>query len=240
MRRRLLCVIIAAVAMVGAAVAGPIGTLDFAGLGVMRISATEIDFSPLGGGTGDFVVTGVSGVFLALPLGALGEITDLDIVTAPPGAPLGTPVDPFVVVPVPGSLFSFSLGQIPLGGGPSCVPAPAVGQSCTPTEVVPNSPFLLTQNAGAVTASFTVRGTLTDLSDSSTAPYAGLFTMNFTQPGADTVAEVLSSFGPLGPGFVESSWSAQFNAAVPEPGTLLVVGGALLMLPGFLRRRSKT
>jgi hypothetical protein len=215
-----------------------IGTLDIAGLGRMRVSAMEIDFEPLGGGTGLFIVTGVDGDFTVLAPGSdTGVITDLNIATAPPGPPLAVPIDPFVIVPVPGVIFSFNLERIPLGGGPSCVPPPPVGGSCSPTEVVPNTPFVLTQNATGVTAQFNVLGTVTDLRDLSSVPYEGLFTLQFTQANADTVAEVLSAFGPGGPGFVQASWSAQFTS-IPEPGPVLyLLSGAFLLIPRYLRKR---
>lgn len=222
------------------ATAAPIGTLNIAGLGIVRISATDIDFSPLGGSIGSALVTGTSGGFMLLPLGSTVEITDLDALVTPPGPPLGVPLDPFLFTPSIGALFSFALGQMPLGGGVSCVPAPAVGSSCTPSELVPNSPFLLTQNATGVTASFSVRGTVTDLSDNSTAGYTGLFSANFTQDSQNTVAEVLAAFGPGGPGFIDSAWSAQFTADLPVPETesgMLTLIGLIGVGIGFLRRK---
>ena len=226
MRKRVLACLIAAV---GVASAAPIGTLDIAGLDIVRISATEIDFGPLGGGTGDFIVTGRTGGYLTIPPVSEGDITDLNIATAPPGPPLAVPIDPFILVPVPGALFSFNLEQILLGGGPSCAVAPGVGGSCTPSEIVPNSPFLLTQTATGVTVSLSLRGTVTDLMDTSSLPYDGLFTLNFTALNQDTVPELLAAFGPGGPGFVDSSWSAQLTS-IPEPGTWFTMIGALLVL----------
>lgn len=197
--------------------AAPIGTLNIAGLGIVRISATDIDFSPLGGGIGTALLTGATGSFAVVPLGSSVEISDLDITAAPPGPPLPVPINPFLLIPSIGSLFSFTVVQFPLGGGVSCVPPPPVGASCTPTELVPNSPFLLTQNASGVTASFSVIGTVTDLSDNSTATYTGLFSANFTQDSQNTVAEVLAAFGPNGPGFIDSAWSAQLTSDLPVP-----------------------
>jgi hypothetical protein len=224
-------ILVALIAAIGVASAAPIGTLDIAGTDVVRITATMINWGPLGEGTGDFIVTGRSGDYTALPPLAPGEITDLDITTAPPGPPLATPIDPFILVPVPGPMFSFNLERIALGGGPSCTPPPPVGQSCTPSEIVANSPFLLTQTSTGVSVSLSVRGTVTDLSDDTSIPYTGLFTANLTAANVNTVAEVLAAFGPGGPGFVESSWSAQLTS-IPEPGTMFTMIGVVLVLGG--------
>ena len=234
MRKILLVALIAAV---GVASAAPIGTLDIAGTNTVRISATMIDWGPLGTGFGEFIVTGRTGDFTAIPALSTGQIADLNIATAPPGPPLATPIDPFILVPFPAVLFSFNLEQIELGGGPSCVPAPGVGQSCTPTEIVANSPFLLTQTNTGVSVSLSVRGTVTDLSDDSSLPYTGLFTANLVAQNVNTVPELLAAFGPGGPGFVDSSWSAQFQA-IPEPGTLFTMVGTMLLFGGsFAARR---
>jgi len=50
----------------------PIGTLDVAGSGNVRISATAIDFGPFGGGTGDFFVTNGTVAFSILAPGTEG------------------------------------------------------------------------------------------------------------------------------------------------------------------------
>ena len=226
--------LVALVAATGVASAVPIGTLDIAGLGNVRISATEIDFGPFGGGTGDFVVTAGTQAFSSLALGTPGEITDLNIATAPPGPPLATPINPFIELPG----FTFNLQRIRTGDGPSCASAPAVGQSCSPTEIVANTPFLLTQTNTGVTVSLSLSGIVTDLTGQ--ASYEGLFTLNFTAANQDTVPELLAAFGPGGPGFVDSSWSAQFTATpvggpppvIPEPGTLFTMIGAFLVFGG--------
>jgi hypothetical protein len=96
---------------------------------------------------------------------------------------------------------------------------------------VANSPFLLTQTSTGVSVSLSVRGTVTDLSDDTSIPYTGLFTANLTAANVNTVAEVLAAFGPSGPGFVESSWSAQLTS-IPEPGTMFTMIGVVLVLGG--------
>lgn len=226
---------IAALALIlpGMISAAPVGTLDIAGLGVVQVFADRIDFSPLGGGTGTFIVTGTDGTFTDVPLGTTGTITDLTLAAQPPGVPIN--LANFMVVPAAGPIFRFSLEQILLGGGPSCAGAPGVGQSCTPSEIVPNSPFLLTQTSTGVVVSFSVMGTVTDVRDAAAAPYSGLFSAQLTVENANTVPEVLAAFGPGGAGFVESSWSAQASV-VPEPVSFLLIGGGLVGLV-LVRRR---
>jgi hypothetical protein len=238
MRKGLFMAVLAAIGSVGLATAAPYGVLDIAGVGNVRISASDIDFAPFGQLYGNFIVTNGTGAFSVLGLLDPGKIQDLNIAVAPPGGPLATPVDPFLEAPSPSVIFSFNLGRILMGGGPSCVPAPSPGNSCTPTEIVANSPFILTQSGNNVSVTVSVLGTVTDTRDDSTAPYAGLFTMNLS---GTTVPAVLSTFGPEGVGFGDSSsWSGQFSvtaepgtfSAIPEPKTLLAIIGAILLLGG--------
>lgn len=213
--------------------AAPIGILDIAGTANIFVSATAIDFGPPGGGTGTFVVTGATQAFTVLVPGfTQGTITDLTAAGQPAGPPLAVPLNPFVNVPVV-PRFVFNLEQIFLGGGPSCVPAPAVGRSCSPIELVPNTPFLLTQNTNAVGGSMSVRGTVTDVLDGTSTPYTGLFTFNVT--AYQTIPQVLSVIASGGT--VQSSWSAEFNT-VPEPSPLAtLLSGLSLVLCGFWRKK---
>lgn len=226
--------LLALLAVAGIAHAVPIGTLDIAGFGNVRISATEIDFGPFGGGLGDFFVTAGTVAFASLAPGTTGTIADLDIVDAPPGVPLNP--RPFIDV----GFFHFDLRRINSAppGAPSCAVAPVPGQSCFPTEIVANTPFLLTQTNSGVAVSLSLIGNAFDATGQ--ASYEGLFTLNFTSADQDTVPELLAAFAPGGPGFVDSSWSAQFTATplatpppvIPEPATWFMMAGALLLFGG--------
>ena len=228
--------ILASIAVASTAHASPIGTIDVAGLGNASVSVATIDFGPPGGGVGAFLVTAGDGSFAVVPPGSVGTIADLDLTLAPPGPPLGTPVTPFLVAPNPGALFAFDLRQIALGGGAPCTVAPGVGGSCSPSEIVANTPLLLTQTSTGVAVSFSVNGVVFDLTDGSSAPYAGLFTMNLTRSEQNTVPEVLAALAtPDGGGTFSSSWSAEFTV-VPEPGTTATLA---LGLATFAARRAR-
>jgi hypothetical protein len=234
--------------LAGVAVAAPIsGTLAIAGTDQILITADDIDFGPFGGGTGNFLVTGGTESFSVIPAGTLGLIADLNRTDQPPGDPgftTGAGILPdFVVVPAgggPGS-FHFDLSEILIGSAPSCNfpggPFPAVGFTCSPTEIVPNTPFTLQQNSGSVSVSMVMRGTVTEVGNPDSSPYTGLLQFGFTALNQNTVQELLTAF--TSGGSVQTSWRADFTATpIPEPGTFLFGVGALLVVGGrYLGKR---
>ena len=172
------------------------------------------------------MVTAARGGMADVPLKSTGTITDLSTARAAPGAPLAFPIDPFLVLPVPGTMFSFSLEQIDAGGGVDCAAPPAPGHSCTPVSVLAQSPFVLTNDGGTdVRVSFSARGTVTDLLDYTTARYRATFTATLA---GTTIPDVLGALAANGR--VESSWSAEFNSSpAPEPCTVLLMAAGLLL-----------
>jgi len=228
MRRTSMAATMMSLGVATLASATPIGTLDIAGLGDAQLHLQLIDFGPgIGLGPSPLVVTGADGSFASVALGSTGTIADyLDV-----GA--GTS-DSFVVVPSTSPRFVFDVQVITYGDAPSCAVPPAVGESCwaSPSQ----SPLLMTQHADGVEVAFGVAGTVTDLLDGSTAPYKGLFTLNFARERLDTVPELLAGISPSSRNAVTSSWSAQLTV-VPESETATLLGVAMVGVAVGRRRR---
>lgn len=213
--------------------ASAIGSIDFSGLGQVFVTATTIDFSPDGnpslGVNGTLAVTDRSGDFLAVPLLSVGSIGDIT-------GPVPPTIDPWILIPDPGTIFSFNLENLPLSSAPvACTPLTAAGVACSVGI------FTLTQNGvssptSTVTASFTANGIVTHTGDGDIANYNGLFSANLALSQFNTIAEVLAAIAAGGA--VNSSWSASLvSTPIPEPTSFLLIGGALVGLAGLRLRR---
>ena len=191
------------------------GTLNFAG--DVRVTATSIDFLPLGGGTGNIINTNTqSGSFTAVTSNSSATILDLNNPPYPVGA-----------VNIPGFLSGFTTFP---------------GLNFTVRQILPGglagTPFTLSQTPVGATVTFGVTGTVTDGSASPNSTFIGQFTSNF--PG-QTTSQILAAIAGA-PGFVQNSFAATFIvSSVPEPGTtaLLASGGLLLIAGGVFRRKQK-
>ena len=84
--KRILWITTVLATMCGIASATAIGTLNIAGLDNVRVTASTIDFAPLGPAPGPFIVVPSTGDFDAVEF-ATGAITDLALATATPGSP---------------------------------------------------------------------------------------------------------------------------------------------------------
>jgi hypothetical protein len=212
------------------------GSIDDSGVlniaGSVEISFGNIDFFPLGGGSGTFsIFAPETGIFGPL-LGSTGTIMDLNNTTEPVGTTVSVP-DFMTFSSAPN--LELTLTELPAGtfGSSSCSAAAAAGQTCTP----PGTPYDLTnQTATSSTASFTVDGYLTDTNNPGVqTPFTGIFTTQFEGMNFQQVVATIE-----GGGTVDASYSATFTAtATPEPASMLTMlsGGLLLIGVGAFGKK---
>jgi len=197
--------------------------------GSARVTASTLDFLPLGGGEGDFAIDAFTqqGFFVTLA-GTTGDIGDLNQGAHPVGSSFSFPLwMTFDANPA----ISFRLEFIHPGvfSSAQCGAAPAAGQTCTPFA---GSPFNLSNTtADSSVASFQVSGTSFGTAGEP-LPFTGTFSTQYTNMSFQEVLAQLSSAG-----FVEATYSANF-VIIPEPGSasLLVASAALFGLSALLRK----
>jgi len=229
------------VGMSGIATATPItGVLNIAG-GV-TVTATSIDFLPLGGGTGTAAADAFTntGSFVVLNTGnpgapATGAIKDL----------LGGPVVGAISLAnflsgfalAPNIAFDLTFINPGIYTPASCGAAPAVGQTCTP----PGSPFNLSNisSGGSISAiaSIGLAGTVRNTTTGEVSAFTGTLSTQVDRTSYQAILAQLSAPG----GSFSTSYSGSFTVtAIPEPATLGLMGFALLGLGIFQRRRSRS
>jgi len=206
-------------------IAAPVtGDLDISGS--VRIGSDFADFTPLGGGTGDFNVEPTStGTFAGLVIPVTendGTIKDLTAAIAPVGVPFSLPnFLTFVADPT----LTFELTFIVPGAFPGCapgVPACSVNQ------------FNLIDTGSSTVANFNVRGNIYD-DGQLVSMYQGSFSQSFA---GQSIADILGTVASQG--FIDSAFEANFVVtAVPEPGSmsLFAIGGMLAGVASYLRKK---
>jgi hypothetical protein len=175
------------------------------------------------GNAGVFLASGGSGSFAPenpFP-GQLGTILDITDVPGsatytffPPGVPVT--IDHFLTLSVQPT-YNFQANMI-VAGGCSSVAA---------------GPFCLTQNGPNVSVTMTILGTVFDNSGGM-APFSDVITGQFNNT---TIAAVIAG-ATSSSGIYSNTWSGSVVVA-PEPGTLGLMGGALVGLSLLLRRRKR-
>jgi hypothetical protein len=244
MKLRLSCLVGLSALMVGmsgTAGASPIlGNLNLAG-GV-TVTATSIDFLPLGGGTGTAAADAFTntGSFTLLNTGnpaapATGTIKDLL------GGPVVGPTSVLNFLSgftlAPNIAFDLSFINPGIYTAAACGAPPAAGQTCTP----PGSPFNLSNilSGGSISTviSLGLSGTVRNTTTTELSVFTGTLS---TQIDHTSYQAILTTLGTPG-GSVSTSYSGSFTAtAIPEPATSGLIGAALLGLGVLMRRRVRS
>jgi hypothetical protein len=201
--------------------------------GSVAVTADALDFLPAAGGTGLFSVDLFTQTGDFVPLaGTTGDISDLDAATEPVGVPINL-MNFLTFNADPNLTFTLQLIRFGVFGAADCGAPAAAGQTCTP----PGSQFNLSNlTSTSSTATFAVAGIVSDGSGDPISTFDGTFSTQFTNQNYQQVLETIGSGGT-----VQATYSANFIVtAIPEPGTvsMLVLGGLMMAVPMFRRRRS--
>ena len=228
------------------ALAAPIDG-SFSGTGWATVSFTSLNFCPNGqepngpnqpdactSATGNVELGGGDGSFAGVT-GDLNTIDSLNSTIAPIGATVSIPLwlefIPAVGVPP----ISLTLTSVLAGSFSSadCFSAPAPGQTCTPVGSAFN---LVNQTATTSSATFTIIGNAVNGVPGDTSPFEAVFSSQFNVPYQTLL---LSLFANNNTGTYSSSYSLSVDTnPIPEPMTLSLVGGSLIGLVMWQRRRA--
>lgn len=229
--------------LIGSLNAGPL-TGQFNLNGSVNVTATTIDWLPLGGPTGQFrTIDPSSGSFIGIS-DPLGTYTGLmkDLTNPPSGVNVPILVSSFLSaftspVLAPNGLtyntLIFDLTLIRASTAPTCTGAEAVNVSCS-AGAFPNA-FTLKNTGSGTEVDFAIEGFFQFTGDVSTRTFgSGLYT---TQLNGQSIGDVLTQSGQ--PGGFTAAYSANFVASgVPEPTTqlMLLAGIAMIGIKSYRRR----
>lgn len=237
------------------------GSFNFGG-STATVAATSLTFNCAAGigaapcpgpaGTGNFNTTGGTGD-LASYVGQGGYIQSMSQATTPPNSPFlltdwitfsSEPGNPVASPDIALDLEFLFLG---VSGQADCAVAPADGQTCTPiipALITPEnplglSPYNLQNTPTGSTASFSVRGTARRVSTGEESAFTGTFSAPFLVPYQTLLAS-------LADGSITSAYSGTIviergptgEPEIPEPSTVSMAIGGLLLLVGAARRKA--
>jgi len=212
-----------------------VGTVNTTG--VAAVNLTSINFL-----SGTFVPNlfavsvPVSGSFTGLA-GTTGTINNLtNNITNTGPQPVGVSFsDPaWMVFTSASPVIDFDLSFIFPGiDGTAGCGSSAIGATCTPFSF---SPFNLQNTSTGTSVAFSVAGNARNSLTGELSPFTGNFT---TQITGQTIPKILATINTGGT--VTNSYSANFIVtAVPEPGTILLLGAGLIGLGLLQRRRARS
>lgn len=216
---------------------------------VVLLSASTLSASPIFGSfdfTGSITVVDNSAIQWQLPpankalivgsnnsfAGLTGTDITIQNLTNPPAvvAGAGFPDELFITFDANPLLPTLLINYIAPGvfSAAQCGLPAAGGQVCT----LPGSPFsFVNTSTHGSSATFVFSGVTSDLMTS----WQGVFTSNFNQ----SFQSVFATLGTVGS--ITNSYSATITASpIPEPGTLLLVLGALGVFVGCVKRKRIT